>query len=376
MMKKLLCLLLAAALIAAACTPQTPDEPAGGEPPVIISPTADYDPEHNAENNGSADPLENPDELANFVSEPIVLGEGTEWAVDGILTMPLIPGERVPAVVLVHGSGAHDMDETIFENKPFRDIAEYLSNNGIAVLRYDMRTFTHGQKMLDELGGSLTVWHEKIEDAIFAAELLRADPRIYSDKIFMLGHSMGGMLAPQIHEMGGDFAGLIIFAGSPRFLLDISKDQNIAFLEDMYEGEELETRITQFERLWDLQIGALMNLSDEEAKETEFEAGIHVYYFKDMYNNPSAKFIENIMVPFLVMHPENDMQVCAEKDFGLYRELLAGRDNVTFKLYEDLNHLFMPGEKTAITELMEQYEIPGNVDSQVLADIAEWIHAS
>jgi hypothetical protein len=312
--------------------------------------------------------------VGSFVSESIVLGESTEWALNGVLTLPK-EGEKFPAVVLVHGSGAHDMDETIFENKPFRDIAEYLSANGIAVLRYDMRTFAHGEKMMEQLGGSLSVREEKVYDAILAAEFLKADSRIDADRVFMLGHSMGGMLAPQIHVEGGDFAGLILFAGSPRFLLDISKDQNITVIRNMYKGEELETRIEQFERLWDMQINGLLNLTDEEAKETLFDEGLYFYYFKNMYDNPTEKFIEQTTVPFLVMQPENDIQVCVEKDFGAYKELLAGRDNVTFKLYPGLNHLFMPGEVVDILEIMEQYKIPGRVDEQVLADIAEWIHA-
>jgi hypothetical protein len=320
-------------------------------------------------------PADEQTESADFISEKVTIGEGTEWAIEGLLTIPE-NGENLPAVVLVHGSGAHDMDSTIFDNKPFRDIAEYLSSNGIAVLRYDMRTFTHGGKMLEQLGGSLTVREEKIEDAIMAAELLKADPRIDENRVFIIGHSMGAMLAPRIHAEGGDFAGLILLAGSPRFLLDISKDQNIAYIEATMEGDEKEETLAGFHMMWDLQINALMGLSDEAAKVTEFDSGLYVYYFKDLYVNKTADFIENTTVPFLVMHPENDEQVSVEKDFERYKELLANHDNVTFKLYAGLNHLFMESEKVGITEILEQYEIKGSVDRQVLADIAEWIHAN
>jgi hypothetical protein len=308
-----------------------------------------------------------------FTSEDIIIGEGGEWAVNGILTIP-DGRDNLPAVVLVQGSGWHDMDETIFGNKPFRDIAEYLSANGIAVLRHDMRHFAHNERML-ELGGSVTLWEERMEDTVLAAELLKADPRIDESRVFILGHSLGGMLAPRIHAEGGDFAGLIIFAGSPRFLLDISRDQSISFLESMYEGEELETRTAQLVLLHDMQVNAYLNMSEEEAKKTDL-GGMSVYYIIDMYNNPVEKFIADITAPMLVMHPENDAQVCIEKDFGALKELLADRDNVTFKLYPGLNHLFMPGERVGIAEIMEQYEIPGKVDEQVLADITEWIHAN
>jgi len=371
-MKKLLCLLLGIMLIATACTAQISEESdAGDKNQIALSPEL---PEQPDEINDDTDESE-PDETAGFISERIVLGEGTEWAVEGMLTLPEDIQESLPAVVLVQGSGAHDMDETIFENKPFRDIAEYLSSNGIAVLRYDMRRFTHMEKMREQLGGGMTVREERIEDAILAAELLRADSRIDSDRIFILGHSQGGMLAPRIHAEGGHFAGLIIFAGSPRFLLDLSKDQNIAYIEEMFEGVERAVHMAQMDT-WDEQIAELMGLSDEEAKETILDAGLHAYYFKDLYVNPIEDYFTDITVPIIVMHPANDVQVCAEKDFGLYKEILTGRDNVTFKLYEGLNHLFMPGEKVAIMEILGQYATPGKVDAQVLADIAQWIHAN
>ena len=65
---------------------------------------------------------------------------------------------------------------------------------------------------MQTFGNSFTVREEVIEDALLAVELLRADPRIDADKIYIIGHSMGGMLAPRIHADGGDFAGLIIMA--------------------------------------------------------------------------------------------------------------------------------------------------------------------
>jgi hypothetical protein len=160
-----------------------------------------------------------------FTDIPVIVGEGTDFPLNGILSMPDNVSGKIPAVVLVHGSGPQDMDETIFENKPFRDIAEHLASNEIAVIRYDKRTFAHGAKAVQTFGGGLSVWEETIEDAILAAEMLRSDPRIDENRVFIIGHSLGGMLAPRIHAEGGNFAGLILLAGSPRFLLDISKNQ-------------------------------------------------------------------------------------------------------------------------------------------------------
>ena len=320
--------------------------------------------------------------LSKYDVEYVTVGAGTEYELSGKLTIPsgVTPDTPCPAVVLVQGSGSSDMDETIYANKgdemigankPFFDIADYLSSNGIAVIRYNKRTFTYGEKMVEESDGSLTVMEETIEDAILATEMLKSDPRIDKDRIFIIGHSLGGMLAPRIHAEGGDYAGLILLAGSPRFLLNISKDQNIAYIEAMPDGEEKETLLEQM-LSWDLQIAIMLSLSDEAAKETPMGGGVSVYYYQDMYKHPASEYIKEITVPFLVLQGSKDFQIYPDKDFALYKELLGDRSNVTFKLYDGLNHLFM----TSTTGTIEEYEIKGHVDVQVLEDIVQWINTN
>jgi dienelactone hydrolase len=309
-----------------------------------------------------------------IITENITIGSGTEWELAGRLTLPREIDSPVPAVVLVHGSGAHDMDQTIFDNRPFREIAEYLSSNGIAVIRYNKRNLTHGVRMY-ESDTAVTVWYETIEDAILATEILKSDPRIDESRVYILGHSLGGMLAPRIHAMGGDYAGLILFAGSPRFLLDVINDQGIAYINETYDGEEREEQLIEREE-WIEYIRGHFTLSAEEAKNVIID-GLYlpVYYLKDLYENPSAMFLENITEPILVMHPDDDVQVLTDVDFAMYKDLLEGRDNVTFKLYPGLNHLFMPSTGRGVSEILDEYRIRANIDSQVLRDIVEWINA-
>jgi hypothetical protein len=305
----------------------------------------------------------------HIVSEEVIIGAGTEWELNGMLTLPQNVQGKIPGVVLVHGSGANDMDETIFDNKPFRDIAEHLSKNGIAVLRYNMRTLTHWNKLPD----NLTVWEEKIEDALFATEMLKSDPRIDEGRVFILGHSLGGMIAPRIHNAGGDYAGLILFAGSPRWLFDISGDQ-VAALVEATEDEDEKAAILGERGLMEEEWETIREMSDEGVKNTHFKHfGELALYWKDLYDNPIERDIQKVTVPFLVMHPDDDVQVLTDVDFAMYKEILAGRDNVTFKLYSGLNHLFMPSRGFGIENIMDEYRIKSNVDPQVLADIVEWI---
>lgn len=313
---------------------------------------------------------------SSFISENITIGAGTDWELTGILTVPENADGIVPAVVLVQGSGPSDMDETIYDNKPFCEIAEYLSSNGIAVIRYNKRTYTYGAKMVKQLGGSLTVWEETMEDAILATEILKSDPRIDENRVYILGHSLGGMLAPRIHNMGGNYTGLIILAGSPRSIIEIIGDQQIALILETTEDKEKEATIAVAYESINKQIADIKNIPDDEAKKQIDASGASLYYYKDLIINRAEVNIKEIKVPMLIMQGKNDLQVFYDKDFELYKQLLINRTDVTFKLYEGLNHLFMHSTVTKISKLQDEYKIKAHIDSQVLKDIADWIKAN
>jgi len=304
-----------------------------------------------------------------YTSEKITIGKGSKYELEGILTMPEgeMPRGGFPAAVIVHGSGPMDMDGTAFAYKVYQDVAGYLSSSGIAVIRYNKRTFSHPYEMIRELGGSLTVYEETIEDAVLAANLLKADPRINSGKVFMIGHSLGGMLAPRIQASGGNFAGLVLMAGSPRFLLDLSYDQNVLLIERTMTGEEKANAYASLSG-WDDMVNTILSIPDEAAKGVDI-GGMSAYYLKDLYFNPPANYIDNVRVPVLVLQGDADFQVLADKDYVLYKEMFAGRNNVFFNLYEGLNHMFIK----STTGFIDEYNIPGNVDKQVLEDISRWI---
>ncbi|MCL2276467.1 MAG: alpha/beta fold hydrolase [Treponema sp.] len=305
----------------------------------------------------------------SFTSENISIGRGSKYELDGILTIPEgeMPRGGFPAAVIVHGSGPIDMDGNVFAYSIYKDIAEYLSSSGIAVARYNKRTFSHPYEMIEELGGSLTVYEETIEDAVLAANLLRADPRVNSGRVFIIGHSLGGMLAPRIQTSGGNFAGLILMAGSPRFLLDISYDQNVDYIEKTMTGEEKANAFASLSG-WDDMVSTILAIPDEDAKNVDI-GGMSAYYLKDLYFHPVSGYIDNVRVPILVLQGSADFQVLADKDYALYKEMFTGRNNVFFNLYNGLNHMFI--EST--TGYTDEYLSPGNVDKQVLEDIARWI---
>jgi hypothetical protein len=117
-----------------------------------------------------------------------------EWTLPATLALPAQTGQY-PAVILAHGSGPQDRDETLGANKPFQDIAWGLAQKGIAVLRYDKRTFVYGERAFKN---PVTVQEEVIDDVGAAIALLNQTSGIKQDQIFVLGHSLGGMLIPRI----------------------------------------------------------------------------------------------------------------------------------------------------------------------------------
>src|SRR6202011_2548692 len=150
------------------------------------------------------------------------IGHG-KWVWPGTLSIPQGDGPFA-AVLLVHGSGPQDRDETIPPNKPFRDLAWGLASQGIAVLRYEKRTKVYTASMRSEID-TLTVKEEVIDDALEAVALLRERPEIDAQQIFVLGHSLGGYLAPRIGSADPQIRGLIILAGSARPFEDVILDQ-------------------------------------------------------------------------------------------------------------------------------------------------------
>lgn len=130
-----------------------------------------------------------------FQEHEVQIAHG-RWVLPGTLSTPHGDGPFA-AVVLVHGSGPQDRDETIPPNKPFRDLAWGLASQGIAVLRYEKRTKAYAASLKSEVN-TFTVKEEVIDDAVEAVACLRERPEIDARRIFVLGHSLGGFLAPRI----------------------------------------------------------------------------------------------------------------------------------------------------------------------------------
>lgn len=300
-------------------------------------------------------------------SEKIVVGQGTEYSLNGLLTLPEDLKEKVPAAVFVHGSGASNMDEKIFRLTPFRDLAEGLAERGVASIRYDKRTFVYGRKMRKQV---VTVKEETIEDAILATDLLRKDPRIDPDRVFIVGHSMGAMLAPRIDAEGGNFRGLILMAGTPLRMEEVMVRQ---LKQAGQKGGLLGLVVRLEEKVYMKKLDGLYELSEEEVQKKKFAGSTTLWYFREMGQKTAADYLLETEKPVLILQGGKDFQVLPEEDFEGFKQQLAGRPDTEYRLYEDLNHLFVKGIYSDILKASKEYRTERHIGPEVLNDIADFI---
>lgn len=303
-------------------------------------------------------------------SEKIVVGAGTEYPLNGLMTLPPDLSKPVPAVVMVHGSGASNMDEKVLKLTPFKDLAEGLARHGAASLRYDKRTFVHGRRMIRNK--HLTVKEETIEDALLAVQMLKRDPRIDHDRIFILGHSMGAMLAPRIDAEGADVKGLIMMAGTPYRLEEVVLRQL-----RQASGSSIMKKIIGLEyRFYKKRFRGLYQMSDEEARKKKFAGNMSLYYFKEMGQKTAADYLLASKKPVLILQGGKDFQVLAKRDYRKFKKLLAGRENTQYKLYPELNHIFVKGIYNDILKASKEYSVEQHIGEDVIGDIAAFIHSN
>jgi uncharacterized protein len=303
-----------------------------------------------------------------FVEHEVTVGEG-QWALPGTLTLPQGDGP-FPGLVLVHGSGPSDRDETVGFYKPFRDLAWGLASQGIAVLRYEKRTQEYPQEVAATLE-ELTVQEETVDDALAAVSLLRETEEIDTRRIYVLGHSLGAMLVPRMGAQDPDIAGFVLLAGAARPLEDLFLEQmNYILNVDGGVTEQEQASLDQIEeqvaRVKDPDLSASTPASD-------LPLGVPAHYWLDLRGYAPADAARRLEVPLLILQGGRDYQVTQE-DFDLWKASLADRQDVAFQYYPDLNHFFVAGEGMGSPE--EDYATPGNVAAQVVHDSAAWIEAN
>lgn len=299
---------------------------------------------------------------AAFSEVEFNVGQG-ERALPGTLSLPKGAGP-FPAIVLVHGSGPHDRDETIGPNKPFLDLAHGLAERGIAVLRFEKRTKAHPNDFADM---DFTVDRETVDDAVAAVEQLRKDTRIDPARVFVAGHSLGAMTGPRIAQRAPALAGLILLAPTARPLQDVVLEQ-VKYLANS-DGKIDTEEQAQIDSV--TQRAAAVPTLSAATPASETLLGLPARYWSDLNGYDPVAVAGQIPQPILIVQGGRDYQVTPDGDYARWQAAFDGSARVQLRLFPALDHLLIAGSGPS---LPKDYAVAGHVDVGVIDVIAAFIN--
>jgi alpha-beta hydrolase superfamily lysophospholipase len=239
-----------------------------------------------------------------------------------------------------------------------------LASNCIATLRYDKRTLTHASQFTPQILATFTVQQEFVEDALLAVQLLRQTPGIDTQKIYLLGHSEGGMLLPRIAQQDLDLAGLVFLAAPSRPLEELILDQ-MTYLSGLDGVVTMEEKASLEAVKQDI-----ARIQSPDLYPDETLLGISPAYWLDLRDYQPAEAAKALTLPMYILQGGRDYQILASKDFVGWKTALQGMENASFKLYPQLNHLFISGEGASTPQ---EYQAEGHVSQEVVDDIVVWL---
>ncbi|MGW2837247.1 alpha/beta hydrolase family protein [Streptomyces sp. NPDC001493] len=296
-----------------------------------------------------------------FDEHEVTVGTGP-LAVRGTVSVPrgCAPG---PGVVLLAGGGPFDRDGTSGPNKPLKDLAWGLASCGVTVLRFDKATHAHRDA---PAVSELTMTQEYVPYAVDAVGLLRGHRSVDPERVFVLGHSMGGKVAPAVAAAAPAVAGLVIMAGDTQPMHHAAV-RVVGHLATVLPGQVPPEVVETFRRQAALVDSAELTPSTPAA---DLPFGLSARYWLELRDYDPVAIAAGLGKPMLVLQGGRDYQVTVADDLVRWREGLAGRPEIAVRVYEADDHLFFPGEGPSSPA---DYATPQHVDPAVVADIAGWL---
>ena len=304
-----------------------------------------------------------PKEPFSYKSEDVTFKNTTDTVtLAGTLTLPQ-EGNNFAVVILISGSGGQDRNEELLGHKPFLVIADYLTRNGIAVLRVDDRGI--GQSTGDR---STATSEDYAKDVLAAVDYLTTRNEINHSKIGLIGHSEGGLIAPMVAVQSDDVAFIVLMAGT-----GVAGDSILILQSELIQkaegtsDEEIQKALKTQREIYPIiksemdnevlkkQIHEILNakfsvMSDEERKKFgDLEVFINMQiktltssWFKYFIKYNPAPTLEQVKCPVLAINGEKDLQVPPKENLSAIENALikAGNKNYEIKMLPGLNHLF------------------------------------
>jgi alpha-beta hydrolase superfamily lysophospholipase len=259
---------------------------------------------------------------------------------------------------MIGGSGPSDFDESIDVEKPFKDLSIGLALNGIATVRFDKRTFVY-----HNLPSNITINDEYLTDVNNAIKFAKLLPGVDSTQVFILGHSLGGMLCPLILKKNQTLRGAILLEANARPLEDLIYEQSVhlskingdnssaAALNSLFQTTEAIKRITSMD-------------TGKTYLNIKGSYWLSLNTYKPLTIAKSLK-----QSPMLIIQGGHDYQV-TKTDYDLWQKALFKNKNVTFKFYPLINHAL---DESIGTFSPDEYFEPANVPLYLCSDVANWI---
>lgn len=310
----------------------------------------------------------------------------------GTITLPKKEG-KFPAVILISGSGQQNRNSEILGHKSFLVISDYLTRNGIAVLRYDDRGV--GESKGDP---SLSTSADFANDAAAAIEYLKTRKEINTKNIGIIGHSEGGMIAPMLAAKDKNIAFLVLLAGTgvAGDVLLVDQNYNVGKQAGMTESQLEEAKVTN-QTLYNIikvdsdlskikeNLTAFLQLtvdkSPESARPSKEETATSIKnevnsmtipWLRYFISYDPAQNLKKVKCPVLVLNGEKDIQVSADLNTKAIEKTLkeSGNKKVTVKIFPGLNHLFQHCTTCTVAEYGELEE---TFSPEVLKTMSDWI---
>lgn len=293
-----------------------------------------------------------------FKEETVCIGK-SPYQLEGILTVPseASASQKVPACVLLHDFGPHDRNSTLGKTAFFQDIASLFGKMNIATLRYDKRTYTYPEAPIQ------TVMEEVIEDALYAVELLKSDPRIAQDRIILVGLGFGAVLAPRIAQLAnGDIHAMIMIGGTTQSIIDLDyqKNKNAVDLLPEEEAEEIKNAVRK-----------MHSFKEEKAREVDL-FGRNGYYYWDLSRYDQRSVIKTLKIPTYICQGRNDPFVSEENGITAYKKMGYNSQIYTYQTFRGLNHILMNDLSKDISGQPE-YAVETHLDQYAGRTLAAWI---
>jgi len=296
-----------------------------------------------------------------FAEHEVVVGDGP-LAVPGTLTVPRAGGPFA-AAILLSGGGPFDRDGTAGPLKPLKDLAWGLASRGIASLRFDKVSAVHPEVLAEML--EFTAADEYLPYARDAFRQLHRNPEISSDRIHVVGHSMGGKMAPRVAEAEPGIAGLVLLAADavPMQRAVVRTVRHLVSLGAIPAAAvaAVEQQAANVER---------DDLSSSTPTE-DLPLGYSGAYWLDLRSYDPVATAGRLDRPMLILQGGRDYQVTEADDLALWRAGLGDRPDVDIRVHAADNHMFAPGTGPSTPA---EYSTPANVDPAVVDDIVMWIN--